>query len=310
MRTYVRPILLFLAFSTFACSDTTLDPFDNDERYFTVYGFLDELDQNHSVRVIPVTRTPELILAPTEDNRIDAKVFSTDLTTGLVREWTHSLEQLDDDTYGHVFRSRFIVMPGRRYRLEVIRADDKMAWAETQIPTIPDAALFQKGPITFSPDSMQIRQQITIPRVASPWDINAIYLLNNQNDGQEPGGGALQAFFFVPYGRSGLRTADGAWSVTLDLTQDTETVRQIIADFRADGVYDQSPESVMSMGVQVRIMDGDWDPPLGVFDPEILAQPDVIGNVQYGFGHFGALGVFREEWPVNRALTLALGYEW
>lgn len=310
LRTYVRLLLLFLAFSTFACSDTTLDPFDNDERYFTVYGFLDQLEENHSVRVIPVTRNPELILAPTEDHRIDAKVFSTDLTAGWIREWDHSFEKLDDGTYGHIFRSRFIVMPGRRYRLEVIRADEKMAWAETRIPEIPDAALFEKGPITFSPDSTQIRQEITIPRVASPWDINAIYLLNNQNNGSQPGGGALQAFFFVPYGRSGLRTADGAWRVTLNLNQDTETVRQLVADYRAEGVYDQTPESAMSMGVQVRIMDTDWDPPLGVFDPEVLAQPDLIGNVQNGYGHFGALGIFREEWPIDRALARALGYEW
>lgn len=306
----LRAVLLILAVGTLGCSDTTLDPFDNDARYFTVYGFLDQLELHHSVRVIPVTRTPELILAPTEDNRIDAKVFSTDLTTGQLREWAHEFEQLDDGTYGHVFRSRFLVTPGRRYRLEVIRADGKMAWAETRVPVVPDAALYERGDITYSADSTEVSQEIVIPKIASPWDINAIYLLNNQNNGSEPGGGALQAFYFVPYGRVGTRTDDGGWRVTLNLAADTEGVRQIVADYRAEGVYDDTPESVVAMGVQVRMLDDEWDPPKGVFDPEVLAQPDVIGNVQQGYGHFGSIGVYREEWPVGRALAKSLGYEW
>ena len=310
LRTHFRLLVLFLALTATACSDTTLDPFDNDERYFTVYGFLDQMEEHHSVRVIPVSRNPELILAPTEDHQIDARVFSTDLTTGFLREWAHSFEKLDDGTYGHIFRSRFLVMPGRRYRLEVIRADDKMAWAETRIPEIPDAALFERGPITFSPDSSQIRQEIIIPRIASPWDIKAIYLMDNQNNASEPGGGILQARFLVPYGRAGLRTPEGGWRVTLNLNQDTETVSQWIADYRADGVYDQTPETVVAMGVQVRILDGAWDPPHGVFDPEVLAQPNLIGNVQNGYGHFGGMGVYRQEWPIDRTTAKSLGFEW
>ncbi|MFT5141666.1 MAG: hypothetical protein ACI80V_000312 [Rhodothermales bacterium] len=294
-----------------ACSDTSFDPFDNDQRYFTIYGFLDQLETEHSLRVIPVTRQSENILAPTDDNRIDARVFSTDLTTDAVKEWTHSFELLDDGTYGHIFRARFLVAPGRRYRIEVVRADGKMSWAETQVPTIPDAALFEKGPVMFSSDSTQATQEIIIPRVASPWDINSIYLLNNQNDGQLPGGGALQAVFLVPYGRVGLRTESGGWRVVLDLTSDTRSVRSTIADFRAQGVYDDSPESIMSYGVQVRILDSTWDPPQGVFDPEILAQPGVMTNVENGHGIFGSIGIYRQEWPVvDRALARALGYEW
>ncbi|NNE68840.1 MAG: DUF4249 family protein [Rhodothermales bacterium] len=306
----LRTVLLLLVLVAAGCSDTTLDPFDNDARYFTVYGFLDQLETHHQVRVIPVTRSPELILAPTEDHRIDAKVFSTDLTTGQLREWDHDFQRLDDGTYGHVFRSRFLVAPGRRYRLEVIRADGKMAWAETQVPVLPDAALYQKGDIIYSADSTDVRQEIVIPKIPSPWDINAIYLLNNQNNGSLPGGGALQSFFFVPYGRAGSRTDDGGWRVTLDLAGDSEGIRQIVSDYRAEGVYDDTPETVVSIGVQVRILDSEWDPPEGVFDPEVLAQPDVIGNVQQGYGHWGSVGVYREEWPVGRALAKSLGYEW
>jgi hypothetical protein len=308
-----RPASLLLAVLVLAgCSDTSFDPFDNGERYFTVYGFLDQLETNHSVRVIPVTRRAQRILSPTDDqSEIDARVYTVDLTNDTRLEWNHALELLEDGTYGHVFRSRFIVAPGRSYRMEVIRSDGKMAWAETRVPTIPDAALFERGPVLFSTDSTRASQEIVIPRIASPWDINSIHLLNNQNVGAQGGnGGALQAFFFVSYGRSGSRTDDGGWRITLDLTRDTREVRQIVADFRADGVYDDSPESVQSMGVQVRILDVNWDPPKGLFDPEVLAQPDVMTNVQNGYGLFGSIGIYRQEWPVDRSLAKALGYEW
>ena len=293
------------------CGETSIDPFDNDEKYFTVYGFLDQLETNHAVRVIPITRNAERILTPTEDNRIDARVFSIDQTTGQIREWTHEFEELEDGTYGHVFRARFLIQPGRRYRLEIVRADGKMSWAETQVPTVPDAALLERGPVDFNADSTEARQTIVIPRIPSPWNINSIHLLNNQNVGLPGGtGGALQAFFFVPYGRSGHRTADGGWQITLNLTQDTRTVRKTVADYRAQGAYDDTPESVLAMGVQVRILDAGWDPPEGIFDPEILAQPGVLSNVEHGLGYFGSIGIYRQEWPVERPLAKALGYEW
>ncbi|MBO6573923.1 MAG: DUF4249 family protein [Rhodothermales bacterium] len=303
-------LLLLVLLSTTGCSDTAFDPFDNDQRYFTIYGFLDQLEVNHSVRVIAVTRNAENILTPTEDNRIDARVFSTDLTTGDVREWTHDFQRLEDGTYGHVFRSRFIVQPGRRYRLEVVRQDEKMAWAETQVPTIPDAALVQRNEPVFNADSTQANMRLTIPRIASPWDINAIYLMHNQNNGSRPGGGALQAYMLVPYGRSGSRMPDGSWEVVFDLTKDTREIRQRVADFRAAGAYDNTPETATAMGIQVRILDQWWDPPEGNFDPEVLAQPGTMSNVVQGYGLWGSIGIYRQEWAVPRELARALGYEW
>ena len=74
------PTLFFLIIvaSTTGCDQTALDPFDNDERYFTVWGYLDELETQHSVRVVPVTRFPENILTTHDDQSfLDAKVFST-----------------------------------------------------------------------------------------------------------------------------------------------------------------------------------------------------------------------------------------
>ena len=89
----LRPILLIgLLFVTASCDDTFIDPFDNDGQFFTLYGYLDVIQTEHAVRVIPVTRTPEHITSPSDDQAtIDAVVTSTDLSTGQKITWQHTL---------------------------------------------------------------------------------------------------------------------------------------------------------------------------------------------------------------------------
>ena len=310
-RPYLLLLLAGLTLVTASCDDTAIDPFSNEGRFFTIYGFLDQLETEHAVRVIPVTRRAEVIRDPSDPQAsIDARVFSVDLTTEQRREWTHALERLDNGNFGHVFRSRFIVQPGRRYRLEVHRSDGVITSAETQVPSIPDAALLERSAVVYSPDSSIVTQSIKIPGVASPWEIQAVYLMSNQNDGSEAGSGSLNGRFFVSYGREGQRTNDGGWEVTLQISDDTEAVRTEIAEFRAQGVYDNSPETVESMGVQLRMLDQNWDPPEGVFDPEVLAQPGVLSNVENGYGFFGSIGLYTQEWIVSREFALSLGFEW
>ena len=48
--------------------------------------------------------------------------------------------------------------------------------------------------------------------------------------------------------------------------------------------------------LQVSVLDANWDPPQGVFDPEILAQPGVLSNVKNGFGTWGGVGLYHYVW--------------
>ncbi|MDX1546823.1 MAG: hypothetical protein R3247_07545, partial [Rhodothermales bacterium] len=276
-----RPAALLLPLALvlgLACGDTGVDPFDNDGRYFTVYGYLDVLETEHAVRVVPVTRIPQRITDPLDpEAALDAVVTSTDLTTGEVIRWRHTLERLADGTYGHVFRAAFLVQPGRRYRLEVARSDGKTASAETDVPIIGDAAHFDLAPVEFSPDSTVVTQEVYMPGVASPWRIEAVYLLTNQVRDE----GTLNGRFFVPYGRAGERTADGGWRLQLTISEDQIPVREELAEFRRQGVYDSTAAVILeSMGVQIRMLDANWDPPEGIFDPEVLAQPGAFSNVE------------------------------
>lgn len=297
-------ISVFLAsiFVWQGCSDTVIDPFSNDGQYYTVYGFLDVLKTEHAVRVIPVTRHAERIESTSSAQaQIDARVFSTDLRTGDRREWTHHLIHFEDGSYGHVFKSQFIVRPLRTYRLEVIRSDGKMASAETTVPYISDAALFEKGPEVFSADSTELYQDIYIPRIASPWEIQGIYLWG--------GGGTINRRVYVQHGRSGYRTEDGGWQIRLTISDDQAVVRENIQwSIDTGDISESTLVGISALGIQLRILDEDWDPPAGVFDPEILSVPGAFSNVTNGYGRFGSIGLYIQEWNAEH-LSVALGYD-
>ncbi len=308
MRILSLILMIGLLLVTAACNDTFVDPFDNEGRFFTIYGFLDVLETEHAVRVVPLRRTPEHITSPTEANAdIDATVTSTDLTTGETIIWQHRLEKLSDETYAHIFRAAFLVQPGRRYRLEVKRSDGATATAETKVPFISDAARFSLDPVQITPDSV-VTQEVYLEGVASPWNIEALYLMGNETGANSPFT-PLQSRFYVPYGRSGEPTDDGGWHVRLTISEDQAQVRAEIDAFRSQGIYDDSPLLLRSMGVRIRILDANWDPPEGVFDPEVLAQPGRLSNVENGHGFWGSVGLYTQEWNVSLDFSRLLGYK-
>lgn len=269
-----------------SCSDTFLDPFENDGRYYSVYGFIDASESLHHVRVVEITRFAEEI----EENRIDtrnldARVTSTDLSTGATTLWTHQLKPLDDGTWGHVFSGRFLPQPGHTYRLEIERSDGQITSAETTVPRFPttipapDTLFF---PYEASPDSAH-SALITVPDIASPWDITLFYNLQSQN-------------VRVSYGRPGTRTAEGGWQFEVDMPRDAPQMRAFLGLTPQDAL-----PLVHAITLQIRALDANWDPPDGIFDPDILAQPGTMSNVENGFGFFGSIGLYQYTWiPVPR----------
>ncbi|MEM8486440.1 MAG: hypothetical protein AAF564_12885 [Bacteroidota bacterium] len=298
MRSFIA--LFLLACLVTSCDDAVIDPFNNDGRYYTIYGFLDALERNHEVRVIPVTRRGEKITNPNNpESQLDASVRSIDLLSGQTTTWRHSLEELEDGTYAHIFRATFLVTAGATYRLEVERSDGVVAYAETTVPLINTASLFEKGPVVFSADSSIVTQEIFIPTVDSPWDIQAVYLW---------AAGPINRRIFVPYGRRGSRGPNGGWNLTVQISEDQIPVMENVEQSRIQDFENPNiPVILSAMGVQVRVLDENWDPPEGEFDPEILANPNSLTNVVNGYGFWGSVGLYREEWNMCE-LSGALGY--
>lgn len=298
-----RPIwctLLLVAVFVSGCDDTIIDPFDNDEQYFSVYGYLDMLETEHALRVVPVTRFAENIESTVGGRQaIDAEVYTTDLLTGQRTRWNHEYSQLDDGTWGHVFKGQFLVKADHTYRLEVIRSDGKMTTAETTVPTFHTSTLFEKSPIVFEQDSTVAFQDVMIPQIASPWEMTMIYMWSAY---------PINRRMFIPYGRTGTRTPDGGWQMRINLSDDQVAVKEHVRDSFERGIPPGAETYVLTaMGLQIRVLDDNWDPPGGVFDPEVLAQPGAMSNVENGFGFFGSIGLYTEEWNIAE-FSDALGH--
>jgi len=284
---FLASLVVVLAFAS--CDSTELDPFDNDEKYFTVFGFLNERERDHSIRIIPLSRLAERIESPSDPQAsIDAVVTTTDLRSGSVVRWNHTLTRLSDGSYGHIYRASFIVRPSRTYRLEITRNDGKITSAETDVPNLSGTRVEQQLPVV-RPDS-SVYQDLILPGINSPWDVEVSYWF--------PFSGSP---IRIPYGRSGVATEDGGWMVRVDITQDMETLSAIR----------QQPEENLTwdaMGVRLQVLDAKWDPPMDIFDPEVLSIPGTLSNVEKGFGFFGSIGLFQDDWPNSAALNAALGF--
>ncbi|MEZ4699147.1 MAG: hypothetical protein R2834_02355 [Rhodothermales bacterium] len=284
------------------CEDASLDPFENDAKYFTVYGYLDVLETTHALRVIPITRRSAVIQTPSDPAAdLDVQVTTTNLRTGEVVHWVHNLEELADGTYGHIYRAVFRVEQEHSYRLEILRNDGALTTAETTVPYIPDAALFERGPVIFNADSTQLTQRIRMPDVASPWAMEGIYLW---------GGGDINHRVYAPYGRRGVRTAGGDWEFELTISEDQRYVRENIQGLIDIGrIAPGTLGTLTAMGLRLRILDDQWDPPEGIFDPEVLSLPSGVTNVVNGYGFFGSIGLYRQEWNTCE-LSGVLGYSY
>ena len=285
-----RAILLvvpvaFAILASAGCDDPFIDPFV-EGRHFTVYGYLHEFDDEHFVRVVAVRRFPEDIPTPRSPHaELDAVVTSTDLSTGRETRWLHTLERLDDGSYGHVFRAAFVVHRGREYRLTVTRSDGAQSIATTKIPNFRNW--------TVEPaevDGAEITQQIFWPGLATPESIEISYCA-------KPVGAFLCNSVIVPYGRKGERTEEG-WVVVVDLGRDLLFVRQQL------GVANDQILELSSLDMLMTGLDEQWTVPPEPIDVNEFGQPDALNNVESGFGFWGSIGRSTASW-MPRADALA-----
>ncbi|NBW92996.1 MAG: DUF4249 family protein [Bacteroidetes bacterium] len=146
------PLLLALlvAVTFWSGCDDQVNPFVEEDRYFTMFGYLDTASDQQFVRIIPL-RTD---FAALEAGQIDATVTTLEVETGRVIAWQDSVVTYPDGSTGHVFHAPFRPVPGWTYTLSAVREDGKRAEASTTIPlvtgvelddpTISVAAVFQK----------------------------------------------------------------------------------------------------------------------------------------------------------------------
>jgi len=306
MRRLLTILLVGLVAVVAACEDPFVDPFSNEDRWFTVWGWIDPDAPLQEVRVIPVTRRSSVITSPNDPNAaINARVFSTNLASGQTTEWDHRLVELEDGTYGHVFSAELFTRPGDSLRLEVRRSDGPVTWAEMEVPLPAPIALDDIGE-PYLGESGHVLQDMLLRDVERPWSIRVTYRVE---------GGLLGKWFkTVNYGHSGRPDGQGNWIFTADLTADQAAIRaDILAAVEAGAVPRPEVGEIPSAGLNrmnvgvLELQEG-WDLPAGEYDEEIYAFPDALTNVVNGYGYWGSGARSSQQWEVDSSLSRQLGW--
>lgn len=286
-------IYLFCILVVTGCDTATIDPFNNDGKYYTVYGFLDQTKNFQSngiqtIRVVPVTRRPENITSPSDPQAdLDGRAFLTNMFSGQTQELPHSLQEFEPGKWGHVFRFPLFVEPNRTYRLEILRSDGIMSIAETNVPAVSSIRL-EQGNVQQSEDQQMV-QDLQLIGANALWEIDMIYFTG--------GPGCFTASpNFISYGRVGNAT-DAGWSFQLNLTEDKATLAE---RFQTSNLF------FCALGMRAKIMDDQWDFPEGEIDPELQALPQGLSNVENGFGFFGSVGLYQNEWDLSSEVAAVL----
>ncbi len=282
-------LALPLALLSGGCEDS-VDPFVDSTRYYTVYGYLDTALDTQYVRVIPIRQSLDTSV---EAEPLDAAVTLTDLQSGATYALRDSVVRFANGRYGHVYHVPLHPVPGHTYRLEVQRSDGAAASAEATVPAFADVSV--EPPRAFGNDRfLQTVAWSDVP--AQPFGIEVWYRFSRGffSDFQE------YVFFYPP----GRLEPDRMLEVTVDLSAD----RKVLED--SLGAQTMGQLRLMGIGMRLTRQADAWQPPGGVFDPEVLSQPGTFSNVENGFGFFSAANRYTVEWVLTPEITRRLGYRY
>ena len=292
-------MLLGMGVALLGACDTSLQPFAESDLHFTLMGYLDSDADTQFVRVVPLRQ----VLDRNTPVPIDANVKTTDLMTGDQVVWSDSLTQFEDGTYGHVFWAVFRPQPEHRYRIEVRRSDGAVTSAETTLPPLPDASA------TYTLDNRGVFFQPFIwPGVSNVIDVDVLYRVQIKPGGLYPPPDPLPETateVFIRYTDDDRGSLQGdEWFTEFQLIEDHPLVEQgLIAEGRRGSLI-----LLYSLTMRIAVPSADWEPPDGLWDPDILVQPGTFSNVANGLGFWGSVTRATAEHSLNNVAMEALGY--
>lgn len=269
--------------------DDEVNPFVESERFFTVFGALDMQADTQFVRVTPIDQ----VLIDTIEAPLAVTVRSEDLMTGVEHVWRDSVIRFEDGSIGHIFYTPLRVQPGHRYRFEVIRDGDAATTAaETTVPALPEATL-ENVRITGN----LVRQAINWQGIQQePVRIRTVYRFQESNASFKD----IAVLYETSATSTQIDLIDGVLRVDVDYSGDKSDVLEEI-NLALNPIF-------LGVAQEVTVLDEDYVPPGGTFDPDVLVQPGVFSNVENGFGFLGAVGRFSTEWVLPKSAADALNY--
>lgn len=288
--TWTLPLLALVLFS--ACEEAVFPILESD-RNFTLYGTLDMAQDTQFVRVVPIREA----LDPGSPAPLDVTFTSEDLHTGDVLTWRDSVIVFANGSYGHVFYAPLRLRAGHRYRIEVREPGSEVVTsAETMVPSAPRpvvrpetvTASVSGGTVTVRGSQEIVWQGLN----RRPFRVEHWYRFITSE--RLPFSDVR-----LPYEPAHAAEDAGDWKVSLNLATDRRAL---------DTLINVRGNPLAGLAMQVTVLDTAFVPPGGVFDPEVLAQPEVFTNVENGFGFVGSVGRFTVEWVLARRSQERLGY--
>ncbi len=263
---------LVLSAGVWAGCETSVDAVSRTDAVFSLFGYFNPRADTQAVRVFPI----EGSLVVSGPDPLDAEVTSTELETGERRVWQDSVVQFIDGSFGHVYWSAFRPDYERTHRLEVARSDGAAAKAEVEIPpeVVPEVL---PPEIDFQDVTLPVRVPPEAPRLLR---VEVVYYTGVAlNDSVAVD--RLETVF--SYDDRVTREGDG-WRVPVDFSGDRDLIRDAYIE---RNLFVTAP-ALISLTFRVMIVNSEWSPPGGLFDPNVLALPGLFSNVENGLGFVGA----------------------
>lgn len=247
---------------------------------FSLHGILNPKADTQFVFVFPV----EGRLVPAPPRRLDGEFTATDLTTGEARTWSDSLVTNVHGEPGHVFWSAFTPAFGHSYQLEMRSSRGSASSTTVKIP--PEVSLktgaASSGAFVVQPLFLEGRAERLL-RLETTFFARA---LQTAPDRLRPGNYFTVSKRVVYDGRQ-ARTEDG-WVIRIDFNEGFELVEDTVKLHVHPDMLAQFGIQLMTVRVDMIVVNDEWNPPGGVFDSLLMVQPEVMSNVENGFGFVGA----------------------
>lgn len=287
-------LALFAVLFLSACEES-IPAIDMSEqnKYFSLYGYLLTGADTSSVRVIPYR---EMLERP-GPGPIDAKVVSEHAASGRKVVWQDSLVSYQDGSFGHVFWTSAVdVTPNSRYTLHVERSDGKAVHAVVNVPPKPRNLYVEVPHYNLAAGYLQDVEWTT--QSPAPFVADVSYMVQTIL----PSSGIFPVT--IPYDERIEQISDG-WSITIHLEEDRGVVSKEIAD-RIE-VTPDTRVLLRGMRLYLVVPHEEWDPP-GGYDPFVISQPKAFSNVENGYGFVGGVADTVLHWQLSHHIITQLQY--
>lgn len=241
------------------------------DRAFTMYGVLTPEADTQRIAVYSIDGR----LQPVQPVPLDGQVTSTNMINNERLSWSQQVVQDSLGLYAHVYSSGFVADYGTPYLIEVERSDGALSSAEVIVPPLTELELPPQ--LLSIPTVFPIRINGDAP--------NLIQIEIRYKVVFEAGSSVGVESYSVLYDGQAERTADG-WIINVLVSRDMVTFRAILVE---NGTISSLTQiRPVELSVSLIVANEEWQAPGGVFDRDALAQPDLLTNVDNGFGFIGA----------------------